>query len=230
VVKRVDINEERERTRGSLGIELPEPPDGSRNRWVDRVVAREMVDPHQLLASPKNYRIHPTLQQDAVEGSLDELGWLDEVLVNRLSGTVIDGHLRVQLALRNGEASIPVRYVEFSDEEENKALAVKDTTTTLAGVDREKYRDLLQAITPAHEQLKEFIDRIYTQVAPAAALAPAPGEAPGEEAAPEAPYDPGSDAEVTVTIECLRSDLEEMQATLRKWGRKPTVTVNFLED
>jgi len=64
--------------------------------------------PDQLLANPANWRIHPKAQQDALAGALDAVGWVQQVLVNRPSGFVVDGHARVALALSRGEATVPV--------------------------------------------------------------------------------------------------------------------------
>jgi hypothetical protein len=66
--------------------------------------------PDQLLANPANWRIHPQAQQDALAGALDQVGWVQQVLVNQRSGFVVDGHARVALALSRGEASVPVHH------------------------------------------------------------------------------------------------------------------------
>nr|MBA3627289.1 hypothetical protein [Chloroflexota bacterium] len=51
--------------------------------------------PDQLLANPKNWRIHPASQQGALASVLDDVGWVGQVLVNRRTGHLVDGHLRV---------------------------------------------------------------------------------------------------------------------------------------
>ena len=70
--------------------------------WRNRIIASGEEAPDQLLANPANWRIHPKAQQDALSGALDAVGWVQQVLVNRRSGFVVDGHARVALALSRG--------------------------------------------------------------------------------------------------------------------------------
>jgi DNA modification methylase len=129
---------------------------GSTN-WSKRIVERDdAVDPEQLLANPFNFRIHPAIQEDALEGALDDLGWLRTVLVNKRSGHVIDGHLRVLLAMKRGE-TVPVDYVDLSDAEEKKALATLDPLGAMAGLDKDKHADLLKGLTTKNDGLAKLL-------------------------------------------------------------------------
>jgi site-specific DNA-methyltransferase (adenine-specific) len=67
-------------------------------------------------------------------------------MVNRTTGHLVDGHLRVLLAMRRGVPSMPVVYVELTPEEEAIALATFDKASAMAGTDPEKLRDLLLGI------------------------------------------------------------------------------------
>src|SRR5437867_4576224 len=71
----------------------------SQATWRNRIVGSGEEAPDQLLANPKNWRIHPKHQQEALAGVLDEVGWVQEVIVNQQTGHLVDGHLRVTLAL-----------------------------------------------------------------------------------------------------------------------------------
>jgi len=102
--------------------------------WATRIVGHGDEDPAQLLAHPLNFRIHTAMQTKLVEENLDRLGWIDEVTVNRNTGRVVNGHLRVVLAMRRGER-VPVRYVDLSEEEERVALATFDPLSALAEID-----------------------------------------------------------------------------------------------
>ena len=64
--------------------------------WRDRIVGQGEESPAALVANPKNWRTHPKVQQDALSGVLDQVGWVQQVLVNRLTGRLVDGHLRVE--------------------------------------------------------------------------------------------------------------------------------------
>lgn len=76
--------------------------------WQNRIVGHADVPPADLVPNPKNWRSHPDDQQRALAGALSEVGWVAEVLVNQTTGHVVDGHLRIELALARREPSIPV--------------------------------------------------------------------------------------------------------------------------
>jgi hypothetical protein len=113
--------------------------------WANRIVDAGSESPEQLLANPKNWRIHPKAQQDALSSVLDRVGWVQTVVVNRATGFVLDGHLRVALALSRGEASIPVSYVDLDEAEEDLVLAGLDPLSSLAITDPEALNALLDA-------------------------------------------------------------------------------------
>ena len=125
--------------------------------WKSRIIGQGEESPDQLLAHPNNWRIHPKYQQDALEGSLDEIGWIQQVIVNQTTGHVVDGHLRVALALRNEEPKIPVLYVSLTEEEEKKALAILDPITGLAVTDLEKINDLLTDVQTSSAALQQLM-------------------------------------------------------------------------
>lgn len=129
-------------------------------KWQNRIVRTAMVDPEQLLAHPLNYRVHPKHQQDALQGSLDELGWYKRVVVQDQTDVVIDGHARVTLALRHNEPLVPVDYVDFTDEETNLALATGDPISALAEFDKQQFDALLHDTTTAEPALQELLSRL----------------------------------------------------------------------
>jgi DNA modification methylase len=129
----------------------------SSKQWQNRIVGYDNVPPDQLLANPANFRLHPKRQQDALTGSLNELGWLQDIIVNRVTQHVLDGHLRVQLALRNGEATVPVKYIELSEPEEKLALAVFDPITYMAETDTAILDALLREVNTGEEALQELL-------------------------------------------------------------------------
>jgi DNA modification methylase len=119
------------------------PPAG----WRNRIVGAGEETPDQLLANPANWRIHPKAQQDALAGALDAVGWVQQVLVNRRTGFVVDGHARVALALSRGKPTVPVLYVDLEPAEEALVLATLDPIGAMAGRDDEKLKELLADVT-----------------------------------------------------------------------------------
>jgi ParB-like chromosome segregation protein Spo0J len=66
-----------------------------------------------------------------------------EVLVNKRTGFVVDGHLRVAAALEHDEPTVPVRYADLSDEEERLVLATFDPIAALATRANDRLTELL---------------------------------------------------------------------------------------
>lgn len=126
--------------------------------WENRIVGHGVEDPGSLLANPFNFRRHPKEQQDALEGALNTIGWIQRVIVNRTTGHLIDGHLRVELAMRKDSNPIPVTYVELSEAEEKLALATIDPIAGLAATDDELLQSLLDGVSADDEKLDEFLD------------------------------------------------------------------------
>ena len=79
----------------------------------NRIVNLTLEVPEDLLANPYNARRHPGEQRDVMRGSLNELGWVAPVIVNDRSGYMIDGHMRVEEAISEGTAVIPVIHVDL---------------------------------------------------------------------------------------------------------------------
>jgi DNA modification methylase len=129
-------------------------------KWTNRIVGHDEVAPDQLLANPLNFRIHPSAQQSALSGSLDSLGWIQEVLVNKNTGHVIDGHLRIQLALRNDEKTIPVTYLDLTEDEERLALLSLDPIAAMAATDKEQLETLLSQVNSDDQRVQEFLSNL----------------------------------------------------------------------
>src|SRR5687767_6711495 len=87
--------------RWSMRAMMKQPAENARIVWSG------MLNPAELVAHPKNWRVHPDHQKTALSGVLDEVGWVQNVIVNRTTGRVLDGHLRVALAISRGEREVP---------------------------------------------------------------------------------------------------------------------------
>ena len=149
----------------------------------NRIVGHGEEAPEQLLANPRNWRIHPHLQEEALEGALAQVGWVQTVLVNRTTGHLIDGHLRVALAIRLGEPSLPVTYVELTEEEEGLVLASLDPLAGMAAVDEDAFAALLGEITVDSAALAEALSAVRGN---------GKRKTEGEDQVPEVPAEPTS--------------------------------------
>ena len=129
-------------------------------RWANRIVGEGEEAPDQLMANPKNWRIHPVGQQDTMTNVLSEVGWIQRVIVNRTTGNVIDGHMRIALAITEDEAKVPVTYVELSEEEEAIALATFDPITSMAVPDPAQFDRLVEEITGDGNAVAQMLDDV----------------------------------------------------------------------
>lgn len=114
----------------------------------------------QIMFNPRNWRIHPLNQQNALKGVLEEVGWVQQVIVNKRTGNLVDGHLRCQLAAREGATTIPVVYIDVSEEEEALVLATLDPIAAMAATDKQKLDELFQDIQSDNENVQKLISDI----------------------------------------------------------------------
>jgi hypothetical protein len=133
--------------------------------WQNRIVGHGLVDALELIPNPANWRQHPGYQRAALAGALGEVGWVQQVIVNRTTGRLIDGHLRVELARERGE-QVPVTYVELTEAEERLVLATLDPLAGLAATDETALAELLAGIETQDQALDELLNELAFDVEP----------------------------------------------------------------
>jgi DNA modification methylase len=135
--------------------------------WETRITGEGQADPGALLAHPQNWRGHPEAQRAQMTAVLEGVGWIQRVIVNKTTGRILDGHLRVELAKEKGEEAVPVVWVELSEEEELIALATFDFLSSQAEIEKADYARLVGEIekgsTALLETLKPAIDAIIRE-------------------------------------------------------------------
>lgn len=129
-------------------------------QFKNRIVGVDNVDPNSIALNDANYRKHLDAQREMMTGTLEEIGWITAVIVNKSTNHLIDGHMRVELAIEKKEPSVPVIYVDLTEEEELKALATFDPIKMFAKEDRKKLQELLERTEFSSVQTKDLIDRI----------------------------------------------------------------------
>jgi hypothetical protein len=135
--------------------------------FVIEYLAPERLEPH-----PHNFRRHPSSQTDALKASISEHGWLSAPIWNRQTKRLLDGHARVELALDQGEASIPVRVVDVPEAQEKRILAAFDRIGELRERDDAALAALLQDLAASEAGLPagwepEDLDKLLEATAPA---------------------------------------------------------------
>lgn len=126
----------------------------------DRIVEFKRVKAAELRPNPRNWRLHPQAQQDALRGILSEVGYVDALLVRTLTDgalELIDGHLR---AKTTPDSLVPVLVVDLNDEEAAKVLATFDPLAAMAETSVEQLGDLMQQFDTTNEALRKMLDRL----------------------------------------------------------------------
>jgi hypothetical protein len=142
---------------------LEQPNDKTadgRDAWKNRIVGEGFERPDQLLRNPFNARIHPKFQQDAIEGVLNQVGWVQKILVNRNTGHVVDGHARIEVAISRGEPQVPVTYLDLTPEQERLVLLSLDPIASMAITDAAMQKELLDSVQADENGLAAMLDKL----------------------------------------------------------------------
>jgi ParB-like chromosome segregation protein Spo0J len=132
--------------------------------WRNRITRYADVEPVSLVAHPMNWRAHPENQRAALSGSLDEIGWIAPVIVSESTGRIIDGHLRVALAIAHEEPTVPVGYVELTEREEKLALLALDPIASLAEANKAALDMLMREAVPSDARFQNMIADLAAKV------------------------------------------------------------------
>jgi DNA modification methylase len=129
----------------------------------DRVRELRRVHARDLLANPKNWRIHSKAQAAALRGLLGEVGYADALLARELSDgrlQLIDGHLRAETT---PSAMVPVLILDLSEEEADKILLTLDPLAGMAESDSERLQALLNDVRTDSNAVEQLFERIAEQ-------------------------------------------------------------------
>ena len=142
----------------------------------NRVRELRYVRAGELLPNPRNWRKHPDVQQAALRGVLDEIGFAGALLARvRDDGRLelIDGHLRAETL---ADAEVPVLVVDLTADEAALLLAVHDPIGALAETDAEMLREITASLDVRHEALTTLLDELLADDAAPIAPDAAPPE------------------------------------------------------
>ena len=126
----------------------------------DRIKELRRVPAGELRPNPRNWRLHPPQQQDALRGVLSEVGYADALLARELAdGTLmlIDGHLRAETT---PDAVVPVLILDVDESEADKILLTHDPLAGMATVADDHLQSLLAEVQTENKALQSMIDSI----------------------------------------------------------------------
>lgn len=136
-----------------MSVKQPITPEAIQSR----IVGHGDVDPAELVANPRNWRTHPPEQRAALIAELDRVGWVQSVIVNRTTGHLVDGHLRAEVAAERRVGTIPVAWVELTEEEEQRVLVGLDPLGAMAGTNDALLQDLLDGLDLDNRALERHL-------------------------------------------------------------------------
>jgi len=134
----------------------------------DRIKELRRVPAGELRPNPRNWRLHPSAQQDALRGILAEVGYASALLARELAdGTLmlIDGHLRAETT---PDAIVPVLVLDVDEQEADKILLTHDPLAGMATVSDEHLHGLLTNVDIESAALRSMCDGLL-QSAPGSA-------------------------------------------------------------
>jgi hypothetical protein len=129
----------------------------------DRIKELRRVRAADLRPNPRNWRVHPPAQQDALRGVLAEVGYADALLARELDdGTLllIDGHLRAETT---PDSLVPVLVLDVDEAEADKILLTHDPLAAMATVSQENLDALLTEVKTESEALRELFDTMANE-------------------------------------------------------------------
>ncbi len=122
----------------------------------NRVKELRRVAACDLRPNPKNWRLHPESQQNALRKMLAEIGMANACVARELpdgSLMLLDGHLRAETM---ASSLIPVIVLDVSEEEGDKILATLDPIAGMAKTNHEAFAALSEGFEEISQRLKEI--------------------------------------------------------------------------
>src|SRR5262249_55002738 len=126
----------------------------------DRIKELRRVRADELRPNPRNWRLHPPAQQDALRGILAEVGYAGALLARECAeGTLmlIDGHLRAETT---PDSIVPVLVLDVDESEADKILLTHDPLASMATVSDENLQQLLANVETENAAVRAMLDQL----------------------------------------------------------------------
>jgi hypothetical protein len=131
----------------------------------DRIKELRRVRAADLRPNPRNWRVHPRQQQEALRGVLAEVGYADALLARELpDGTLmlIDGHLRAETT---PDSIVPVLVLDVDEAEADKILLTHDPLAGMATASEERLRELIAEVQTENPAVRELVESLANEQA-----------------------------------------------------------------
>ena len=144
----------------------------------DRIKELRRVRAADLRPNPRNWRVHPRAQHDALRGVLAAVGYADALLARELddgSLVLIDGHLRAETT---PDAVVPVLVLDVDEAEADKILLTHDPLAGMATVNDEELAALLRDVDTECEAVRAMFESLSRELGKADELLAEPADRP----------------------------------------------------
>ena len=130
--------------------------------WQDRITELRRVRAGDLRPDPRNWRLHPDRQRDALQAALDAIGIADAVLARETPDglVLVDGHLRAGL---DPDAILPVLVLDLDEDEAGAVIATLDPLAALAESNGPALTNLLDTMR-SDDRLAELAASVHGRV------------------------------------------------------------------
>ncbi len=129
----------------------------------DRIKELRRVKAKDLVAHPKNWRVHPKAQAAALRGLLAEVGYADALLARELPDgklQIIDGHLRAETT---PNSIVPVLVLDVTEAEAEKILLTLDSLAGMAEANAGRIEALLETVRTDSAAVAALLERVAGQ-------------------------------------------------------------------
>jgi hypothetical protein len=125
----------------------------------DRIKELRRVPASELIPNPKNWRVHPTAQQDGLRTMLSKVGYADALIARETPEglMLVDGHLRAETT---PDATVPVLVLDIDEAEADLMLATLDPLASLAEIDVAAFKGLIEGVDRDSESLNTLLEDI----------------------------------------------------------------------
>lgn len=130
----------------------------------DRIRELRRVRAGELRPNPRNWRVHPAAQQEALRGVLAEVGYADALLARELADgslMLVDGHLRAETT---PDAVVPVLVLDVDEAEADKILLTHDPLAAMATASAEYVRGLLADVQTESTAVRAMLEAVASDV------------------------------------------------------------------
>ena len=142
--------------------------------WASRISSQGVANPRELLAHPANWRRHSDEQKARFRELVSAVGFVRRVLVSERTKLIVNGHMRVEVAVEDEVEAVPVAWLDLTRSEELELLGEFDPLGLLAERDEQRWRDLLaatpQAATLLTGEVEERLGRMLNSPKPGVRL------------------------------------------------------------